>query len=86
MSPKTVTLGANTASIIELPGISDRTYARLIEWEDTDLDGNPVHVVLQLDRHGNSFTVKMAEWDSNGDRAQALRHFEGFIIPQETEY
>ena len=85
MSPKAVTLGANTASIIEVPGISDRAYSRIIEWEDTDLDGNPVHVVLQLDRHGNTFTVKMAEWESTGEYDEALRHFEGFINPQETE-
>lgn len=85
MSPKAVTLGSNTASIIEVPGISDRTYSRVIEWEDTDLDGNPVHVVLQLDRHGNTYTVKMAEWDNNGDHAQPLRHFEGYINPQDID-
>jgi len=86
MSPKTVTLGSNKANIIEVPGLFTRSYSRVIDWDDTDLDGNPIHVILQLDRMGNSFTVRMEEWDNNGDRTQPIRHFDGFINPQETEY
>lgn len=83
MSPKAVTLGHNTAHIIEVPGQSDRTYSRIIEWEDTDLDGNTIKSILQLDRHGNTFTVRMEEWNTEGEFSKPIRHMDGYLKTSE---
>ena len=84
MSPINVTLGSNSATIVEIPGThNNRAYSRIIEWNDIDLDGNPVKVILKLGRHGNSFVSRMEEWNPDGDRTEALRHFEGFLNPSD---
>jgi len=82
MSPKIVTVGQNIATILELPG-EGFDSRRFLAWDDTDSDGTPVKVHLEIRRTGNHFSIRLEEW--NGQQPEPLRIASGDLETQNVE-